>query len=311
MADKKISALTASSTPLAGTEVLPIVQSGATVKVAVSDLTAGRAVATAGLTNTGSANLGASATNVTAGGYTTKVSGMSITTDGTTWLGSYGGAILNSDSQYSSGARRWALFSGVNITNFGIARSTSATTDPVLGGNGGTMSSGTLDFEIDTSGNVKILTGSMGIASGIAIGNATPPGAVFAIGGSVLSSGAGTHFLKWSNVSGNVTYDTSSRLVKTEIEDSSYGLAEILKLRPRKYFRTDDQKYEHGLIADEVVDIMPEYVPMVPKSLLTKNDADTEIVPGGVNYERIVAPLINAIHELNAQVEMLKSKLGA
>ena len=44
MADKKISALTAATTPLAGTEVLPIVQSGSTVKVAVSDLTAGRAV---------------------------------------------------------------------------------------------------------------------------------------------------------------------------------------------------------------------------------------------------------------------------
>jgi hypothetical protein len=39
MADKKISALTAASTPLAGTEVLPIVQSGATVKVATNDLT--------------------------------------------------------------------------------------------------------------------------------------------------------------------------------------------------------------------------------------------------------------------------------
>ena len=48
MADKKISALTASTTPLAGTEVLPIVQSGATVKVAVSDLTAGRAIAATG-----------------------------------------------------------------------------------------------------------------------------------------------------------------------------------------------------------------------------------------------------------------------
>jgi hypothetical protein len=44
MADTKISALTASTTPLAGTEVLPIVQSGTTKKVAVSDLTAGRAV---------------------------------------------------------------------------------------------------------------------------------------------------------------------------------------------------------------------------------------------------------------------------
>jgi len=39
MADKKISALTAATTPLAGTEVLPIVQSNVTVKVATNDLT--------------------------------------------------------------------------------------------------------------------------------------------------------------------------------------------------------------------------------------------------------------------------------
>jgi hypothetical protein len=39
MADKKISQLTGASTPLAGTEVLPIVQSGSTVKVSSDDLT--------------------------------------------------------------------------------------------------------------------------------------------------------------------------------------------------------------------------------------------------------------------------------
>jgi hypothetical protein len=44
MADKTISALTGASTPLAGTEVLPIVQSGATVKVSIANVTAGRAV---------------------------------------------------------------------------------------------------------------------------------------------------------------------------------------------------------------------------------------------------------------------------
>jgi hypothetical protein len=61
MADKKISALTAATTPLAGTEVLPIVQSGATVKVAVSDLTAGRAIsATAVTASTGNFIVGTS-----------------------------------------------------------------------------------------------------------------------------------------------------------------------------------------------------------------------------------------------------------
>ena len=48
MADLKISQLTGASTPLAGTEVLPIVQSGSTVKVSVANLTAGRAVGMAG-----------------------------------------------------------------------------------------------------------------------------------------------------------------------------------------------------------------------------------------------------------------------
>ena len=44
MADAKISALPASTTPLAGTEVLPIVQSGVTKQVSVANLTASRAV---------------------------------------------------------------------------------------------------------------------------------------------------------------------------------------------------------------------------------------------------------------------------
>ena len=51
MANTKISALTSATTPLAGTEVLPIVQSGATVKVASDDLTVRnvRANATTGI----------------------------------------------------------------------------------------------------------------------------------------------------------------------------------------------------------------------------------------------------------------------
>lgn len=53
MADLKISALTASTTPLAGTEVLPIVQSSTTKQVSVANLTAGRAVTAASVTTTG------------------------------------------------------------------------------------------------------------------------------------------------------------------------------------------------------------------------------------------------------------------
>lgn len=57
MADSKISALPAATTPLAGTEVLPIVQSGATDQVTVANLTAGRAVSALSLTSTNDATI--------------------------------------------------------------------------------------------------------------------------------------------------------------------------------------------------------------------------------------------------------------
>ena len=66
MADTKISALPAATTPLAGTEVLPIVQSGATDKVSVANLTAGRDIATKQITSTVS-------------GLTTALDGWSLT----------------------------------------------------------------------------------------------------------------------------------------------------------------------------------------------------------------------------------------
>jgi hypothetical protein len=50
MADVKISGLPASSTPLAGTEVLPIVQSGQTRQVSVTNLTSGKTVPAIGYT---------------------------------------------------------------------------------------------------------------------------------------------------------------------------------------------------------------------------------------------------------------------
>lgn len=57
MADLKISQLSASTTPLDGTEVLPVVQNSTTKKVAVADLTAGRKV---GMTTANMSSLTAS-----------------------------------------------------------------------------------------------------------------------------------------------------------------------------------------------------------------------------------------------------------
>ena len=63
MADVKISGLPASTVPLAGTEVLPIVQGGTTKQVSVANLTVGRNVAAADLTTTGNTILGNASTD--------------------------------------------------------------------------------------------------------------------------------------------------------------------------------------------------------------------------------------------------------
>ena len=68
MADVKISGLPASTTPLAGTEVLPIVQSGVTKQVSVANLTDGRAIAAASaVISDNSANAALGITQIGAG----------------------------------------------------------------------------------------------------------------------------------------------------------------------------------------------------------------------------------------------------
>ena len=153
--------------------------------------------------------------------------------------------------------------------------------------------------------------GGIGFGGGITIGNTTPTSntAIY-IGASVISSGAGNSTLKYSTATGLVTYDTSSRLVKENITDCPYGIESVKQLQPRKYFRTDDQNEEIGFIADELVEVLPEFVPVGPKSLITKNEEDTEEIPLGVNYEKLTAVLTSALQEAIAKIETLEQRLS-
>jgi hypothetical protein len=65
MANVKISVLPASTTPLAGTEVLPIVQGGVTKQVSVADLTAGRSVSASEQTLSGNLNFSGTGRRIT------------------------------------------------------------------------------------------------------------------------------------------------------------------------------------------------------------------------------------------------------
>jgi len=118
MADKKISALTGATTPLAGTEVLPIVQSGSTVKVAVSDLTAGRAVAASTLALSGGAAVGGATLDNSVGRLIVDSSGFSYAITAT--ANDQSAARIRVQNT-GSGGGDYALVSGeVNVGNTGF-----------------------------------------------------------------------------------------------------------------------------------------------------------------------------------------------
>jgi hypothetical protein len=102
MADLKISALTASTTPLTGTEVLPIVQSSTTKQVSVANLTAGRAVSATSLT-----------ANVV---YTTALAASPATTTQNLYIYSSGGLNANAgiEWQYSASGSGYGFKQNVN-----------------------------------------------------------------------------------------------------------------------------------------------------------------------------------------------------
>jgi hypothetical protein len=110
MADFKISQLTNATTPLAGTEVVPVVQSNSTVKVSVANLTAGRAISCTGLTTLDTVGISTSKVIGSGNGYAGNFSAFSYGT--LTLYDADGAVILNSQTNLSG--------AGVKIQTLGV-----------------------------------------------------------------------------------------------------------------------------------------------------------------------------------------------
>ena len=110
MADLKISALTGATTPLAGTEVLPVVQSSTTKQVSVANLTAGRAVSALSFTGTNDSSFN----GVTVGRGTASVGGNTALGASSLLNVSTGGNVTGAGANASRGNT-----SGANNSSFG------------------------------------------------------------------------------------------------------------------------------------------------------------------------------------------------
>jgi hypothetical protein len=140
-------------------------------------------------------------------------------------------------------------------------------------------------------------------------GNATFNGQLYAAN---MLSNAGNNTVRWiSTGTGQLTQLASDSRIKTNIVDYTGGLDKIVALTPRQFtyrgagirdgvitFHDElTQDNVVGLIAQEVQDVMPEVV-QIPK------DPDNSF--WGVDYERIVPALINAVKTLKSSCDQLR-----
>ena len=232
MANTKISALTSATTPLAGTETLPIVQSTTTKQVSVANLTAGRAVSALSFASTTGAafattsgNVGVGITDTTASSYSMKLGvlgtiGIVPVTQNTV------GSVVQLTSQLGASGGEYLIKATItnfnNAANYGTSLSFATRTNTVaierlLINSAGdvTLSTGNLIPAVAAKGvNFTANTPAAGMTSQLLNwyeeGTWTPnQGAGLTLVGAFSSTGRYTRIGRQVSISGTVTGATS------------------------------------------------------------------------------------------------------
>ena len=100
----------------------------------------------------------------------------------------------------------------------------------------------------------------------------------------------------------------SDEKLKTNINDTKYGLSDILKLRGVDFNWKEkfEGKRDVGFIAQEVQEIIPELVKEVD-TIGTKQGEEGGGTHLTVDYAKVVPILVESIRELKKEIDDLKS----
>jgi len=114
------------------------------------------------------------------------------------------------------------------------------------------------------------------------------------------------------------TFASDAR-IKNNIVDLNYGLAEILKIKPRRYNMISDNSEQIGFIAQELKTVVPEAI-VGTEIPYEENDTPSEKAAKtlGISKDFLIPVLVKAIQDLNTlvttqatEIATLKAKVGA
>lgn len=296
MADVKISALPAASTPLTGGEVLPIVQSSTTKQVAVSNLTAG-------LAGTASININGTvgATTPTTGAFTTlSATGVLTASNNTANFGTAGSGstVVNINLEGGSGAGGGTVF---NFKENGAVKQYVGTDKAISGSSSDflILNGAGLGFQVYTNSTKRFDLKSAGTLTMSAYGV-----------GTLTSDG-----------SGNIT-SVSGEEYKRKDGVPTNPAAMLMALSPGYYFWDNQDSFNSqrqlGFYAQNVNLAIGEEAAPTPVEVLTKsidkegNAVTEKRTPPWGYYDRsvlAVTVLVTQSHE--SQIQSLLARIAA
>lgn len=322
MADAKISALPAATVPLAGTEVLPIVQSSTTKQVSVANLTAGRAISASSVTNSAltsgrvtyagtsgllkdSANLNFDGTNLLVGTATATSNFNIVATQSNDTTA--GMMVENTSNTASATAVMRYKNSGSTFAYTGLG-SPSRDVYAGLGPNVLAMYTGStagMTFTVDAAGPLKFVTNStqrMQIdSSGIVTMNAYGAGAATFSAAGVISS-------------------VSDETWKTKDGVPTNPDVMLQKLEPGYWFYNEEkaptfgQDRQLGFYAQNVHEAIGEEAAPTPETFVEKDEDGNEVTktkPWGYYDRSVLAITVMSLKNALATIEELKQRLTA
>ena len=186
-----------------------------------------------------------------------------------------------------------------NNTSGGLALTTGAAAPLILGTNN------TERMRINSGGGISIGTTTASLSNGILLPSNgslnTNGGTLFSTSIANSTTGSGANMFV-NSTNGAIQRSTSSIKYKTNIQDATHGLNDVLKLRSVTYKGINDgDTVFGGLIAEEVHEAgLTEFVQYAEDGS-----------PDALAYGQMVALAFKAIQELNAKVEAQAEQIKA
>jgi hypothetical protein len=210
---------------------------------------------------------------------------------------------------------------GANISNVSLSGPVYASGDITSGGAFHAAAGSNSTFATITAGTINFnggyVNGDLTTAGALHASTGTSTFATLHandVEGDVVRAGSGGMYCAGDmGITGNLTVDglingttVSDRLVKRNIERWRPGLAEVLRLEPVRFEyngrggTTDDGRARYGLVANDVVEVLPE---LVGEKRVLLRPGDDPTVIRTLDPAPLVYVLVNAVQQLAARLD--------